>query len=131
MTDLNHTDKIYLEKTLGAQLTPKKINRKYKNIKRKGASLKIPARKGKEQEIIFIWQKPLHLRDRLKRLTNLRKQNEDVKFIKIVPLHLRYRWKRLTNTKKQVEDVKFIKKVPLHPRESLKRKTAELDTTVN
>ena len=54
MTDLNHTDKIDLEKTLGAQLIPKKIIRKYKNLKRKGEPLKIPARKGKEEEIIFI-----------------------------------------------------------------------------
>ena len=110
MTDLNHSDKIDLEKTLGAQLTPKKIIRKYKNLKRKGGPLKISARKGKEEEIIFIWQKPLHLRDRLRRLTNLRIQNEDVKFIQTVPLHLRDRLNRLTNTKNKSKMLNLLKR---------------------
>ena len=126
VTDLNGTNRMDLKKTYLAQLVGKNIIRKYKNLKRKGAPVKIPAKKGKEEDVIFIRQKMFHSRDRLKRLTNLRKKNEEVKFLRKVPLHPRDRLKRLTNTKKQVQDVKFIKKVPLHPREKLKRKTTEL-----
>ena len=126
VTDLNDANRIDLKKTYLAQLVAKNIIRKYKNLKRKGAPVRIPAKKCKEEDVIFIRQKMFHSRDRLKRLTNLRKKNEEVKFLRKVPLHPRDRLKRLANTKKQVQDVKFIKKVPLHPREKLKRKTTEL-----
>ena len=63
MTGLNNTDKADFKKTSGAQLAAKKINIKYKNLKRKDAPVKIPAKKGKEEDIIFIRQDPLHPRD--------------------------------------------------------------------
>ena len=110
VTDLNDTNRIDLKKTLVAQLVAKKIIRKYKNLKRKGAPVKIPAKKGKEEDVTFIRQKMLHSRDRLKRLTNLRKKNE-VKFIRIVPLHPRDRLKRLTNTKNKSKMLNLLKRL--------------------
>ena len=63
MTGLNNTDKTDFKKTSGAQLAAKKINIKYKKLRRKGAPVKIPAKKGKEEDVIFIRQGPLHPRD--------------------------------------------------------------------
>ena len=63
MTGLNNTDKTDFKKTSGAQLAAKKINIKYKKLRRKGAPVKIPAKKGTEEDVIFIRQDSLHPRN--------------------------------------------------------------------
>ena len=48
-------------------------------------------------------------------------RNNDIMFIKQIPMNLRDRLKKLNRLRK-TDEVKFIKQLPFHPAERLKRK---------
>ena len=124
MTDLTDTDTI----------AAKKIIEKYRNLKRKGEPIEYSEpnikSKSRNNDIMFIKQIPMHLRDRLKKINKLRKTDE-VKFIKQLSFHPRHRLKRkrreqLDNynelSKKSKNDAAvFMKQDPIHPKGSLRK----------
>ena len=97
MTDLPDIDKIDLKKTSATQQAAKKIIKIYRNFKRKCEPIEYSESnkksKSRNNDIMFIQQIPMNLRDRLKKLNKLRKTDE-VKFIKQLPLHPAERLKR-------------------------------------
>ena len=97
MTDLTDIDKIDLKKTSATQQAAKKIIKIYRNFKRKCEPIEYSESnkksKSRNNDIMFIQQIPMNLRDRLKKLNKLRKTDE-VKFIKQLPLHPAERLKR-------------------------------------
>ena len=97
MTDLTDIDKIDLKKTSATQQAAKKTIKIYRNFKRKCEPIEYSESnkksKSRNNDIMFIQQIPMNLRDRLKKLNKLRKTDE-VKFIKQLPLHPAERLKR-------------------------------------
>ena len=97
MTDLTDIDKIDLKKTSATQQAAKKIIKIYRNFKRKCEPIEYSESnkksKSRNNDIMFIQQIPMNLRDRLKKLNKLRKTDE-VKFIKQLLLHPAERLKR-------------------------------------
>ena len=97
MTDLPDIDKIDLKKTSATPQAAKKKFKKYRNFKRKCEPIEYSESnkksKSRNNDIMFIQQIPMNLRDRLKKLNKLRKTDE-VKFIKQLPLHPAERLKR-------------------------------------
>ena len=97
MTDLTDIDKIDLKKTSATQQAAKKIIKIYRNFKRKCEPIEYSESnkksKSRNNDIMFIQQIPMNLRDRLKKLNKLRKTDE-VKFIKQFLLHMTDRLKR-------------------------------------
>ena len=73
--NLKDLDNIDLKKTLGKQITAKKIVKKYRNLRRKKPYWRIS--KKTDDDVEFLKQVPVHSRDRL-----ARKIKDKVKFLK-------------------------------------------------